>query len=223
MDYIKQITDYLETCDGKITDVLYELYSILESFEYDEQIKAFQFFCENNHKIKSDGSHFIQKKYYTDNQIEISFDRLYRKDILNVIESLVRNSIKNNVLPTQFYKELWDLVQSSKICKIKRDRVLALFFIMDNDLIPYKNTGFGEQMDESTYNDIVDEIDSELVNEIEYIINLDLEQKTQKSSLLLDRLLSVQNKKQRIVLFSIILDTEKNKLKDDIKTYINKL
>ncbi len=223
MNYIKQITNYLETCEGKTIDVLFELYTILDSLECNDQINAFQFICENNRKIESDGSNVVKKKYFTEKQIDKSLDRLYSKKIIDVIHSLVIDSIKNDIDAKQFYKKLWQLIHSTKICKSKRDRVLALYFVIDSELIPYQNVGFGKIMDESTYRDITDHLDPNLIEEIEYIINLNYEQKTQISSLLLERLLSINDKDQRIVLLSIIIDVEKSKTKRMLQNYINKI
>lgn len=221
MNYINDLSEFLSHCAGNTTDVLFEVYSIIEKYEYDEQILALQFFCEKNDSIDTDRSYVIRKQYFTDKQLETSFSRVNR--INKVFGEIVYSSIISNDSSFDFYKKVWDLISSKKICKSKRDRVLSLFFLMENNLIPYMNVGTGLKMDSHDFQNIIESIDEKVIDKVKYIINLDFEQKTQRCSLLLDIILSIEDQKKQILLLSIILDAHRNRIKEKITNQINNL
>ena len=221
MNNISILSDYLGKCDGKVTDVLYEIWSIIDNCEDSEKIAAFRFFFENQKIINSDGSLETKKSYFTDAQISTSIERLINKDINGKIEKLTENAVKNNYSEDRFYELLWEIVVKSS--KTKRDKAMALFFIMENALLPYKNVGTGKEMSQEDYENYIDKIGQRKIDEINYIFGLPLEQKTQTSSLLLERLLDIDDKNEQIVLLSIILEQNNEKVKNELKTFIDRL
>ena len=223
MKHIEKLKKYLEKCDGKVVDVLYEIYTIFEELDYNEQLQAFQFFCENRKIIKSDGTIKTQKTYFTDKQIETSTNRSIKIDINNKIKSIIDEALLNNYSPDQFYRNLWEYITTNKAFKTKRDKVIALFFVMENELIPYKNIGIGREMDDDTFDNIINHLADKTFEKIDYIFNMEFNQKTQTCSLLLETLLSLNKKDEQIVLLSVLLDKTAERVKEDLKNYIDRI
>ena len=223
MKHIEKLKKYLEKCDGKVVDVLYEIYTIFEELDYNEQLQAFQFFCENRKIIKSDGTIKTQKTYFTDKQIETSTNRSINIDINNKIKSIIDEALLNNYSPDQFYRNLWEYITTNKAFKTKRDKVIALFFVMENELIPYKNIGIGREMDDDTFDNIINHLADKTFEKIDYIFNMEFNQKTQTCSLLLETLLSLNKKDEQIVLLSVLLDKTAERVKEDLKNYIDRI
>ena len=222
MKSIENLKKYLETCDGKVIDVLYEIYSIIEVLEFDDQLVAFEFFCENRNVIKSDGSVPTLKSYFTDKQIKISSNRIIKNDINKKIKDIINESLINKSSPEKFYKSLWEYIVYNKTLTTKRDKVMALFFVMENELFPYKNIGYGREMDDEYFAKIIENISDEMFDKIDYIFNMEFKQKTQTCSLLLETLLSLEEKDEQIVFLSVLLDKAEDRVKEDIKNYIDR-
>lgn len=223
MNYKNKIRNFLETCDGKVIDVINELYNQLISIDPNDQLDAFAFLCENFKTIESDGSNMIKENKRLNKYIDSSFDRLDKKSINDLIEETIRDAVQKGVDANDLYHSLWELLQSNKICETKTDKVLALFYILDNDLLPYCKLEIGLSMDNKKYKETISNFNDNLIKEIDYIIDFDFEQKTQESSLLLERLFSVSEKEQQIVLLSFIIENEIEKTKNKINSFINRL
>lgn len=223
MNYKNKIRNFLETCDGKVIDVINELYNQLITINTNDQLDAFAFLCENFKTIESDGSNTIKENKRLNKYIDFSFDRLDKKRINDLIEKTIREAVKNGVDANDLYHSLWELLQSNRICETKTDKVLALFYILDNDLLPYRKLDIGLSMNNEKYKEIINSFNDDLIREIDYIIDFDFEQRTQESSLLLNKLLSVNNKEHQTVLLSFIIDNEIEKTKRKINSFIHRL
>lgn len=221
MKYEDVLVKFLSTCDGKILDVFYEIYSLINQMEQDEQSAAIMFLCENAFKIKSDGTNEIDKKYYTDEQAKKARQKVNEK-FEPVLDLMIEEDAKKATPPIEFYSEVWEMIQSSMF-KTKRERALALFSLVDHPLIPYRGVGVGISMSNDTYQQIYDKLEETILDETEYIIKLSYEQKTQRASLLLDKLLSLADKDEQTVYLSIIMNEVANDIKADYKAAIERI
>ena len=66
-------------------------------------------------------------------------------------------------------------------------------------------------------------LEETILDETEYIIKLSYEQKTQRASLLLDKLLSLADKDEQTVYLSIIMNEVANDIKADYKAAIERI
>lgn len=221
MNYKKILADFLSTCDGSILDVFYSIYSIIESLEKEEQPSAVMYLCENIHSLESDYSKRIEKRYYTDEQAQKAHKKINKK-FKKVLNDLIEESSKKFVEPIVFYRVVWNMIQSS-IFTTKRERAFALFRVVDHDLIPYRGVGIGLTMDQNKYEAIVDTLEKTVLDDTEYIIKLNYDQKTQRASLLVDKLLSLNNKEEQSVYMAIIMNEIESNIKEDIKTVIERI
>lgn len=221
MHYESVLAKFLSTCDGLVRDVFFSLYTTIESFDEKDQPSAIMYLCENAFTIKSDSSNRIEKEFYTDKQVAVAEQKIIQK-FDPALNSLIEESSKNSVSPAHFYKEVWALIQSS-IFKTKRERALALFRLVDHSLIPYRCVGIGLTMDQETYESAVENLGESILKDTEYILRLGYEQKTQCASLLVDKLLSLENKEDQAVYMTIIINEIENNIKGSIKDAIERI
>lgn len=221
MQYVKALSDFLSTCDGLVRDVFFSIYSIIESLDATEQPAAVMFLCENALTLKSDYSKRIEKGYYTDAQAENADKKINRK-FKPILNQLIEKSSKNSVPSFEFYKSVWEIIQSS-IFRTKRERALALFKVVDHDLIPYRSVGTGLSMEQEEYKLIVDELEQTVLDDTEYIMKLDYEQKTQRASLLVDKLLSLHNKEKQTVYMALLINGIESNVKEELKDMIENI
>jgi len=204
MKYEKLIHDFLSVCDGRISNVFYELYSIVDSLDEAEQPAAVMYVCENAYRIESDYSYRIEKDYYTVPQAWKAEQKLTEK-FIPAIKSEINACAKAGIEPIELYSRMWKLIQSSMF-KSKRERALALFWLADYKLIPYRSVGIGLTMENDEYKATFDSFPKSLLDETRYILKMDYDQKTQRASLLVDRLLSLNSKEEQTVYMTAIMD-----------------
>ena len=221
MQYEKILSDFLSTCDGLVRDVFFSIYSIIESLDETEQPAAVMYVCENALSTKSDYSKRIEKQYYTDEQVEKAEEKIDKKFSI-LLDSLIEESSKNAVKPIDFYKAVWKMIQSS-VLKTKRERALALFKVVDHSLIPYRSVGMGLSMKQERYESIVDAITEPVLYDTAYILRLDYQQKTQRASLLVDKLLALNSKEEQTVYMSIVMHEIEKNIKKEVMAAIENL
>lgn len=221
MNYEKILYQYLSTCDGIIRNVFFNLYTIVETLEKKEQPAAVKYICENAFKIESDNSYRIDKEYYTKEQAQKAELKISQK-FTPTLNSLITDCSQKQVPVIEFYEKAWLLIQSS-VLKTKRERALALFRLVSHELIPYRSVGIGITMENEEYKSIVASLGNDLLNDMEYILRLDYEQRTQRASLLVDRLLSLNSKQSQAVYMAILLDAIEDKVKDEIKSTLQEI
>lgn len=219
MDYLKKIKEYLSVCSGKIMNVYYELYAIVEQLDEKEQPVAIEFICENIESIQSDDSYEIIKNYFTDEQLERVTRKFFETDLLGIISTLAENAAKEKLPPLEFYTQLWNRLKNKY--KTKRERALVLYELTKNDLIPYRAVGTGLSMSNEEYRQILKDIGKDFISETEYILDLDYEQKTQRASLLVDKLLMLNDRKKQSVYMAKIINAVENNIKKSIKEMLN--
>ena len=222
MDYQERLHQFFSVCSGKVSDVFYELYDIIISFDNEEQPLAVRYACENVFNVESDSTYRIEKRYYSLEQYRKAVD-IARKKFEPILNDLIQNSIRDSVDEDTFYRKVWTIIQNNKMFKTKRDRAYALFVLADNSLVPYRNVGTGISMENDEYRKIIDSFDASAILDTRYILKTSYDQRTQRASLLLDKLLALESKEERTVYFSIVLEELEDTLKGKMKEAIDNL
>ena len=70
MNYKKMLDDFFSTCDGKVINVFFVAYNLIESLDETEQPPAVMYLCENAWRVDNDGSYKIDKDYYSSEQLK---------------------------------------------------------------------------------------------------------------------------------------------------------
>lgn len=194
---------------------------LIESLDKEDQPAALMYLCENAYRTESDASNRIDKEFYTPEQLKKAERRIVEKYIPSLNE-LIETCTKNKVEPIVFYTKAWELINSS-VFKSKRERALALFRMADHELIPYRGVGMGLTMENGEYQKIVESLEKNILEDTEYILKIDYDQKTQKASLLVDKLLSLHTKEEQVVYLSIIVNEIESNIKEDIKSILDRI
>lgn len=222
MDFKEKISQIFTRSDGLVIDVFYELYIYISSLSPEQQYKAFRYMCENAKCYKIDEANLIAiKKHFTEEKLEKYLPKL-NDSFVEKIENIIIDSSKSNVPSDVLYNEVWDIIQSSKTCKTKHEKALATFMFAYNDLVPYTPVGTGISMENDQYQTIIDSFDPSLLKQTKIIMQMKYDQKTQKASLLVEKLQKLDFQAQSVYL-SIVLDMLEQKIKDELKTKIDSI
>ena len=175
MEFKKVIDPIMARGEGRVIDIFYELFTLISSCESDIQSSAFQYVCENVKKIKmEEDNRILVKEHFTDEQLEKYIPRI-KEQFTREMNSLLFEASKSKQPPEDFYKKIWLLINSNKICKNKHEKVLAAFWFVDNDLIPYRAVGKGISMENEEYSSIINSLDDNLVRDMEMIMKIEYE------------------------------------------------
>ncbi len=221
MNYKEILDEFLSTCSGKVQNVFFKIYLIIESLDESEQLPAFIYICNNVFSIDSDYSKRVDKDYYTEEQASLAHRKISKK-FIPLLDALIEESAKNTVDSTEFYSRVWSLIQSS-IFKTKRERALAIFRVANHDLIPYRNVGMGLSMENEQFNNIMESLEDTVISDTEYILKLNYDQKTQRASLLVDKLLALKTNDEKVVYMSMIISALENNIKEKINEAIERI
>ena len=129
------------------------------------------------------------------------------------------DSSKNNVQPIEFYRKIWNKLCS--YCRNDKETAYVLFVLVDHDLIPYRNVGIGISMSDEDYAAGAKKIRTTIFKDTMYIFSLRYEEKTQQASLLLDQLLSLEDKNLQTIYMSMIIQLVERNIKDRLKDCID--
>ena len=218
MDYKRQLDAYLSTCAGGVLNVFYEIYQIIKSVEPDSQPEAVMYFVDTLDQSHSDESHEVTKDYYTEKQLNAAREKFRKKKIRTLITQEVNEASKNNVPPIGFYRNIWGKLTS--YCKNDREAAYVLFTLVDHRLIPYRGVGIGVSMSDEEYEACVQKIGDTVFWDTMYIFQLNYEQKTQYASLLVDKLLALEDRNLQTVYMSLILKMVEKNMRDRLKSSI---
>ena len=221
MNYKEKVAKFFSSCDGLVRNVFFEAYLLIESLDKEDQPAALMYLCENAYRTKSDASNRIDKEFYTPEQLEKAEWKIVEK-FTPSLNALIEICTKNKVEPIVFYTKAWELINSSGL-KTKRERALALFRMADHELVPYRSVGMGLTMENSEYQKIVESLENSVLEDTEYILKIDYDQKTQRASLLVDRLLSLHSKEEQVVYLSIIMNEIESNVKEDLKSILDRI
>lgn len=220
MTYKEKIKDLFSKGDGRVIDLFYEVFCYILSLENSEQIDVVQYVCEKAKTFGTDDENNIKiRKYYTEEKFIKCLNNAEKFKLK--AKELVYDSSKNNVSMIDFYEQFWDMLTSNRICKNRYEKALALFFVVDSDLVPYHAVGVGLSMDDSLFATILTERIEPLMNDVDMILRIDYDEKTQRASLLVDKLLSLETIEQKSVFMAILIDKLDDIFKEKLDKYIN--
>lgn len=222
MNYQEILIKYLSVCSGTVSDVFFELYGIIDSLEKAEQPLAVRFMCENIFKTDSDSSHKIKKSYYTMAQYKKAVETANKK-FEPILEKIIENCIQDSIDEDSFYERVWEVIQENSMLKTKRERAYALFKLANNPLVPYRNVGTGISMENDKFKETIDKFEDKFISDTRYILKIDYAQKTQRASLIADRILELTTEEERAVYLALVIEEVENKVKEKMKESIDTL
>ena len=89
-----------------------------------------------------------------------------------------------------------------------------------NPLIPYRNVGTGLSMDNSTFKEMIKNFEESLLDDTRYIIKFDYQQRTQRASLIADKIMGLHSDEERAVYLALVLQEAENGVKEQMQAAI---
>lgn len=184
-------------------------YRILTTVDKSDQARLMEHFIKGFKETSTDGSVDVpvvisdeQKEYLTKRYQRIVDGHL--EEFFNARPLLTKD---------EFYEELTNYIMNDRNLREDGAREFAIFNCCIDKRLPYAAVDLeaGVRMDNEEYKERLDLIGEDILDNIKYILNANLEQKTERASLLLKEIDEITDERQRAVLFSTILNIYENK------------
>lgn len=124
-----------------------------------------------------------------------------------IVDAYLEELQEEDFTEGEFYERLWNYIAESPVFQDKKARIIALFNCAIDRRIPYFQINRTKilSMDDEEYYAIQEAIGNKLFAKLEYVLNANFEQKTERASLIVQMLDSCTNYKERCVLMTRII------------------
>lgn len=173
----------------------------------DEPCEAFAYFCEHSYVDDNPDGQEVEA-FFTAAQIQT-----LQKTFDDLLDGILNKLISKHLEKPDFYCELWKNIESDVLFEEEEQKMYALYRIWIDGRIPYFKIGDGLMMSDEEFKEIIDGAES-LLRETAFILNCKFEQKTERSSVLLDVLNRCKDNKERAVVLAYIISTTEVKMLD---------
>ncbi|CYU08710.1 hypothetical protein HPA88_06010 [Streptococcus suis] len=207
MSEIKNRVSEILSKDGMIKNIMFECVRELDNFDSEQQIEFLELLFTNFGKFEIDKE--VQSgDFVTEEQTEAYFSSSLDKFVVGIYQAILKRAIKNNFPVTTFYREIHELILSSKLLIEDYQKALALTQLTQQKEMPYLNVDFSVLQVIKDFSEFNQE-NPDLVEIFDYIFRLNLEYKTEYSSLLLNELEKFSTKEDRVICLAKMLDVHK--------------
>lgn len=166
--------------------------------EADEPCEAFSYFCEQSYAVDSPEGTEVET-YFTATQIQT-----LQKEFDSLLDGILNKLLSKHLDKSDFYRELWKNIESDVLFDEEEQKIYALYRIWIDGRIPYFQIGDGVKMSNEEFRKSIEAVEN-LIHEIAFILNCKFEQKTERSSLLIDVLNRCKDEKEKAVVLAYII------------------
>lgn len=191
------IIEKLKTLDGNQMDVCYQICEVITSVK-GKEVELLRFFYENAEMIEKSGAIEVEK-VFSEDDYEI-YESRYGKMINGILEATLQKGLSEE----EFYRTLWNEISESSVLEDKKAKVFAVFYIWIDVRIPYFKLESGIQMEDEEFFEITLKRLKD-IKKIRFIMSTKMEQKTERASLLIKVLDSIENEREKSVLMAQIM------------------
>lgn len=180
------------------------VYKLLEGMELDDQASLFEHFVKGFREISTDGNLDIPE-IITDDKKEYLM-RKYQRIVDGHLEEFLNT--RPILTKKDFYKELINYIMNDRNLGEDGAREFAIFDCCIDKRLPYAEVDLesGIRMDNQEYRECVEAIDGDTMDRIKYILSANLEQKTERASLLIREIDKCSDEKTKTILLATILN-----------------
>ena len=154
--------------------------------------------CSGYSTVPTDGSLELPTAFSREEERRLLL--LYGKKVDAFMEGLQGQGVSEQ----EFYAKLWEYIETSPVLPNDKVRVIALYNCAVDKRIPYYQIDRRQAlfMENEEYQAVKGSIGHKILGKMEYILNADFTQKTERASLLLQMLEELTDDKEKCVFLS---------------------
>lgn len=196
---LQQIIEAAEKqANGNVVDYLVTIYWGLRK-EKEKEVLLFQEFVSQHHRrfINNKDSESLILKDWNLGQLFPKYETL--------TDGFIDYLVSENLPVDEFYTRLWEFIHNKEIFHDELASITGFLMIAKHTLLPYYYLPAGLQMSNDEYREYIKNLEPQ-IERIHFIVKRTYSQKTEKASAFLSVLEEVNDKKERAVLLSRLLD-----------------
>ena len=206
--FIDKCLAYLECVKGEKYDITAEIFRMIK--EEKEPDSALQYFL-----MKANGIESSEEKeaeiFFTVTEIN-EYEKKFGKLVEGIIDKLISQKLEED----EFYSQIWNRIERpDSEFETEKEKVFALYKIWMNRKVPYFKLSDGMKMQNEKYKNIATEKMMQ-VKKASFIVNSEFEQRTEKSSLLLDLIEQCESEEEKVVMLALILTMSEKRAVSDL-------
>lgn len=184
------------------------VYRMLCGVDSEEQAELLARFIKGYQETATDGS--VDVPIVISDEQERYLTRKYQRMVDGHLEELINT--RPILSKQEFYEKLTDYIMNNQSLRDNGAREFAIYDCCIDKRLPYAPIDLesGLRMENDEYKECIEAIGDEAMERVKYIMNANLEQKTERASLLLREFDSIKDKKMQTVLFATILTIHEN-------------
>lgn len=192
------IQNFFEHVAGKVTDVCAEIYYRFLLEEPDLAAEKLQCIAEMWADVDSDKAIKVEERF-SEKEYEDTW-----KAVRPIADKLMRNLVKKNETPEQFYGLLWKSFTDEIMFPTDLDRICALLCTLRSPFTPYFQMAESTEMDDETFMKIGEEINQQVKRAI-FALNLGYKQRTQVADQLIAIFNNIDSEEKKTVFVAKLL------------------
>lgn len=180
--------------------------------EYDESLKAIEMFlsktkgssfniCAELYELICHAERLVQPKLFeqtilmyedveSDESIDVSISvyeaqkKTLKDQYGDIVNSFIEFFVQQRYSNDEFYKKMWETLQNDIFFPDKAAKVFAFYYVLIDRRVPYFELAQGYLMSNESFRNLRKK-HSDILRKIRYILSTEMQQKTERSSLLL--------------------------------------
>ena len=176
--FVKQLQDFLSSADGSAFNICAGLYEIILKADKEDRPYLFQKAIDLYEDIDSDKSVPVSALPYETQK------KALQEKYGDIVDSFIAFFTAQKYTVEVFYKNMWESIQNDAFFPDDAAKIFACYYVIIDKRVPYFALDQGYEMSNESYRGLRKK-HSALLKKIRYILNVELDQKTERASLLL--------------------------------------
>ncbi len=197
----KELRETVCTCSERLNEICAKFLQIIEKKDEEEQVQYIKTLLQEIEPETAEANMGGGFEDLFDNKV--SSDDI--KELLRLENRIINNLIKEHVAVDEFYHALRNKIFDNSLFENSSTRAAFLLILWTDIRIPYYQLDEGCVMDEDEYSRILEKINPEIKKGM-FILNVNFQYKTQRSSFLLEIADKLSNQSEKTVFWSMVID-----------------
>lgn len=189
---MKNINDLLLDFTGKLYDLCLEILK-----QFGETSDVFEYVCKNYKAPPENGTIQIEE-YFDEAEIE-EYKSIYGGTVNGLLNSTIKKANLGVIPAEDFYRVLWESV-CANFSTIK-ERAFSFYYILIDVAIPFQYLGKPLSMSNERFRTLCEE-NQDHIAKVKYILKSRYGQRTERASLLLNCLNSIEDMESKVVVLT---------------------
>lgn len=200
---------------GIIKNIMYEAVEVIEQADSNERVKLLQFIFEKVFRLKIDETDEVDE-FISDETTTLFFDNELNDAVISNYSALLTKAIKEGMKSEQFYSHLYQIIFSSFLLDERYKKAIALTLIVSRKEMPYREIVLSGKPAIETFESFNERYPN-FTEQVDFILNLNLDYKTDYSFALMGELNKIEEENDKIIALTKLLNIHRYLIREEFE------